>query len=144
MGRGGDSEAKKAFSARWSPRTLDEARARAERAGVKFNQLTERYVQEGIRMDEHPLIYFRDGVAGRRPTLLGTRLDVATVISTVRQNDNSVGEAADYLRLPVAHVEACVRYYLAFQDEIDAWIERDEEEAEAAEISWRKRQEIFS
>jgi uncharacterized protein (DUF433 family) len=144
MGRGGDGEAKKAFSARWSPRTLDEARARAERVGVKFNQLTERYVQEGIRTDEHPLIYFRDGLAQRRPTLLGTRLDVATVISTVRQNDNSVDEAADYLRLPVSHVEACVRYYLAYQDEIDVWIERDQQEAEAAETSWRKRQEAFS
>lgn len=144
MGRGGASEAKKAFSARWSPRTLEEAHARAERVGVKFNQLTERYVQEGIRMDEHPLIYFREGATGRRPTLTGTRLDVATVISTVRQNSNSVEEAGDYLRLPVSHVEACVRYYLAYKDEIDAWIEQDEEEAEAAEISWRKRQEIFA
>lgn len=143
MGRGGESEAKRAFSARWSPRTLDEARARADRLGVKFNQLTERYVREGVRMDEHPLIYFREGVAGRRPTLIGTRLDVAAVISTVRQNGNSVEEAADYLRLPVSHVEACVRYYLAYQDEIEAWIERDAAEAEAAEISWRKRREIF-
>jgi hypothetical protein len=46
------------------------------------------------------------------------------------------------LRLPL--VEACVRYYLDYQDEIDAWIARDEEETEAAEISWRKRQEIFT
>ncbi len=144
MGRGAESEAKKAFSARWSPRTLDEARARAERVGVKFNQLTERYVQEGIRMDEHPLISFRDGATGRRPTLLGTRLDVATVIATVRQNDNSVEEAADYLRLPASHVEACVGYYLAYRDEIDAWIERDEQEAEAAELSWRRRQDAFA
>jgi uncharacterized protein (DUF433 family) len=143
MGRGG-TDAKKPFSARWSQRTLEEARARAERIGLAFNQLTERYVREGIRMDEHPLINFREGAAGRRPTLMGTRLDVATVISTVRQNGNSVEEAAHYLRLPVSHVEACVRYYLAYQDEIDEWIERDEAEAEAAETSWRKRQEIFT
>jgi hypothetical protein len=64
--------------------------------------------------------------------------------ATVRQNDNSVEAAADYLRLPVSHLEACVRYYLAYQDEIDASIERDEEDAEAAEISWRKRREIFA
>jgi uncharacterized protein (DUF433 family) len=144
MARKAASEAKKAFSARWNPRTLEEAHARAERVGLRFNQLTERYVREGIRMDEHPLIYFRDGAAGRRPALVGTRLDVATVVSTVRQNDNTVEEAADYLRLPVSHVEACVRYYLAYQDEVDTWIARDEEEAEAAEISWRKRREIFA
>jgi hypothetical protein len=32
-------------------------------------------------MDEHPAIYFRDGADGRRPALLGTRLDVADVIA---------------------------------------------------------------
>lgn len=144
MARRAAGEAKKAFSARWSPRTLDGAHARAERIGQSFNQLTERYVREGIRMDEHPLISFRDGPAGRRPTLIGTRLDVAAVVSTIRQNDNSVVEAADYLRLPVAHVDACVQYYVAYQDEVDGWIVRDAEEAEAAEISWRKRREIFA
>lgn len=144
MAREAAGGAKRAFSARWSPRTLEDAHARAERIGLKFNQLTERYVQEGIRMDEHPMIYFRDAAAGRRPTLVGKRLDVAAVVSTVRQNDNSVEDAADYLRLPVSHVEACVRYYLAYQDEVDTWIAQDEEEAEAAEISWRKRREIFA
>lgn len=144
MGRGGENQAKKGFSIRWLPRTLDDAHARAAREGIAFNVLTERYVVEGLRMDDHPLIYFRDGAAGRRPALMGTRLDVAQVISTIKQNDNSVAEAADYLRLPVSHVEACVGYYLDYKAEIDAWIERDEEEAAAAEISWRRRQEIFA
>ncbi|HVW90444.1 MAG TPA: hypothetical protein VHC01_13355 [Gaiellaceae bacterium] len=95
-------------------------------------------------MDEHPLIYFREGSAGRRPALLGTRLDVTQIISTIKQNDNSVDDAASYLHLPLSHVEACVRYYSDYRDEIDAWIARDEEEAEAAEISWRRSQEIFA
>ena len=139
-----ENEAKKSFSARWHPRTLDEAHARSERVGVAFNVLTERYVQEGLRMDTHPLISFRDGAAGRRPALLGTRLDVAQVISTIKQNDNSAKEAAEYLRLPLSHVEACVRYYSDYRDEIESWLTRDEEEAEAAEISWRRSQEIFA
>lgn len=144
MRRAGQNEAKKGFSIRWHQRTLDEARARSEKAGIAFNALTERYVIEGLRMDQHPLIYFGDGAAGRRPTLMGTRLDVAQVISTIRQNDNSVQEAAEYLRLPASHVEACVTYYLDYQDEIDASIEHDAEDAAAAEISWRRRQQIFA
>jgi len=140
----GRREAKRAFSIRWHPRTLDEAHARAERTGIAFNVLTERYVIEGLRMDQHPLIYFRDGAAGRRPALMGTRLEVAQVISTIRQNGNSVREAAEYLHLPASHVEACVNYYLDYQDEIDTWIEQDEQEAAAAEISWRKRRGIFA
>jgi uncharacterized protein (DUF433 family) len=139
-----EREAKKSFSVRWSPRTLAHLQRHAEGTKIAANVLAERYVEEGLRMTEHPLVYFREGAAGRRPALIGTRLDVATVISTVRQNNNSVEEAADYLQLRLPLVEACVRYYVDYQDEIDAWIARDEEETEAAEISWRKRQEIFT
>ena len=142
MARGG--EAKRQFNARWSPRTLEHLRARSTNVSVAAGVLAERYVEEGLRMDEHPLIYFREGAAGRRPALMGTRLDVWQVIETVRQNDNSPTEAADYLRLPLAHVEACVDYYVAYQDEIDEWIAREREAAEQAEISWRRRQAIFT
>jgi uncharacterized protein (DUF433 family) len=90
--------------------------------------------------DTHPLISVRDGAAGPRAALVGTRLDVAQVISTIRQNNDSVEQAADYLDLPVAHVEACVRYYRDHQDEIDAWLEAEaaaadpEDLAEAAKV----------
>jgi uncharacterized protein (DUF433 family) len=77
-----------------------------------------------IGLDEHPLIYIRDGEAGRRPALLGSRLDVAEVLITIRQNGNSVEEAAGYLEIPVELVDACLRYYADYKDEIDAWIER--------------------
>ncbi len=73
-------------------------------------------------MEEHPLIYFRDGAAGRRPALVGTRLGVWQVIETIRQNNNSPAEAAEYLEKPLAHIEACVDYYVAYQTEIDKWI----------------------
>ena len=58
-----------------------------------------------MRQDEHPLIYFRESAAGRRPALLGSRLDVAAVLTTLRQNENSVDETADYLEIPIEHVE---------------------------------------
>jgi uncharacterized protein (DUF433 family) len=90
----------------------------------------ERDIEEGLRRDEHPLVYFRDGEAGRRPALLGTRLDVADVIATIRQNGDSVEEAADYLEIPFEHVDACLRYYVDYKNEIDAWIERSRAIAE--------------
>jgi uncharacterized protein (DUF433 family) len=136
-------QAKTQFNARWSPRTLTHLRSRSAQVSVAAGVLAERYVEEGLRMDEHPLIYFRDGVAGRRPALMGTRLDVWQVIETVKQNDNSPAEAADYLRLPLSHVEASIGYYLAYQDEVDEWIAREHQAAEQAEISWRRRHEIF-
>ena len=141
---GSTGEAKEPFSARISRATLSRLRSRADRVGVAQATLAERYIDEGLRMDEHPLISFRDGAAGRRPALAGTRLDVAQVIETIRQNANSVAEAADYLGLPQAQIEACAAYYIAYPDEIDEWTAREHEAAEQAEISWRRRREIFS
>lgn len=137
-------EAKEPFSSRISRVTLARLRSRAERLGVAQATLAERYIDEGLQMDEHPLIFFREGAGGRRPSLIGTRLDVAQVIETIRQNGNSVAEAADYLGVPQGHVEACAAYYVAYQDEIDEWTDREHEAAEQAEISWRRRREIFT
>lgn len=135
---------KRQFNARWSPRTLEHLRSRSKRVSIPAGVLAERYVEEGLRMDEHPLIYFREGAVGRRPALMGTRLDVWQVIETVRQNDNSRVQAAEYLVLPLSHVDACVDYYIAYQDEIDEWIAHEQDAAERAETSWRRRQEIFT
>jgi uncharacterized protein (DUF433 family) len=90
-------------------------------------------------MDEHPAIYFRDGAAGRRPALLGTRLDVADVMETIRQNDRSVERAAAYLELPVDRVEACLRYYADYADEVDEWIDRTRAIADREEARWQRR-----
>lgn len=79
---------------------------------------------EEISLNEHPLIYFREGAAGRRPALLGSRLDVADVITTIRQNDGSTKEAASYLEVPVELIEAAGRYYDEYPEEVDAQIER--------------------
>jgi hypothetical protein len=45
-------------------------------------------------MDEHPLIRFADGPAGRRARLLGTGKDVWEVIAVVRDNGGDGAEAA--------------------------------------------------
>src|ERR1039458_5012555 len=55
---------------------LDEAlaerlRMRARAAGESLSDRLRRYAEEGARREEHPLIMFRDGPAGRRAGLLG-------------------------------------------------------------------------
>jgi len=126
------------------PRTLEHLKRRAREAGQPQTALAERYIEEGLRMDEHPLIYFRDGAAGRRPALLGTRLDVADVIETIHQNDNSVERATAYLELPVDRVEACLRYYADYDTEVDEWIDRARTIAEREEARWRRRGEALA
>jgi hypothetical protein len=86
--------------------------------------LAERYIEEGIRQDEHPLIYFREGAAGRRPACLALALDIAEAIETIRQNDGSVEEAASYLEIPVEQLEAAARYCGEYTVEVDELVER--------------------
>lgn len=134
---------KKPLAFRVRPSTWEHLRRRAYELGESQTSLAERYVEEGLRQDDHGLIYFRQGAAGRRPALLGTRLDVAEVIRTLRQNDDSVGQTAEYLEIPREQVEACLRYYAQYQDEIDDWIGRAEALAEREEALWRRQQELL-
>jgi len=135
---------KKPLSFRVPPGTAKQLEQRAREAGETQTALVERYVEEGLRIDIHPLIHFRDGAGGRRPALVGTRLDVAQVIETVRQNANSVADAAEYLGLPPERVQACLRYYADYRDEIDDWQARRQEIAEREEANWRRQQEILA
>ena len=89
-------------------------------------------------MDEHPGIVFRSGPAGRRPGLLGGP-DVWEVIAVHRSFDD-VERTADWLDQPASAVEVALGYYEAHRAEIDEWIERNEEAAEAAERVARARQ----
>jgi uncharacterized protein (DUF433 family) len=135
---------KQSIAFRFNPDTVKRLKQRARETHVAQTTLAERYIEEGLRRDEHPLIYFREGAAGRRPALFGTRLDVAQVITTIRQNGNSVEETAELLEVPATHVEACVRYYADYKDEIDAWIERSNAIAERERERWQRRQQALA
>lgn len=101
-----------------------------------MNALAERLLDEGVRRERHPLIFFRQGAAGRRPALVGTRLDVDKVIDTVRNSDGSAEEAAEYFEIPEHWVRACLRYYAEFRDEVDAWARAQQEFADREYALW--------
>jgi uncharacterized protein (DUF433 family) len=98
--------------------------------------LAQRYVEEGLRMDEHPLVRFVDGPAGRRARLVGTGIDVWELIAVIRDNSGDVRAAAQYLRLPLGLAQAAVSCYGAYREEIDEWIELSERESDAAHAAW--------
>jgi uncharacterized protein (DUF433 family) len=116
----------------------------SEETGESANKLGARYIEEGLRMDAHVLIRFRDGAGGRRPALAGTRLDVWQVIETLRNSENSVEQTADNLSIPETWVRACVRYYAAYPQEIDAFTERERATAAREEELWRGEQAVLA
>ncbi|HTE62316.1 MAG TPA: hypothetical protein VK631_18320 [Solirubrobacteraceae bacterium] len=128
------------MSLRLPTATVERLGARAQRVQMPPRTLAQRYVEEGLRMDDHPLVRFVDGPAGRRARQVGTGSDVWEVVAAVRDNDGDASEAADYLRLPLGLVQAAVTYYGAYPDEVDHWIERNEREAAEAHAAWRAGQ----
>lgn len=115
--------------------TLERLGRRARERGESANSLAARLIDEGLRTDRHPLIWFREGAAGRRAALLGTRLDVADVVAYLQANDGDAGEVADLLGIPEHWVHAAADYYTEFTDEVDAWREEQAEFARGAERS---------
>lgn len=131
------------LSLRLPDATLDRLGARARSRSVAPRTLAQRYVEEGLRTDEHPLIRFADGPAGRRARLQGTGLDVWEAVSVVRDNDGNERAAAEYLSIPLGLVQAAVAYYGAYRHEIDEWIDLNARESEAAHEAWLAGQEAL-
>ena len=53
-------------------------------------------------------------------------------------------EAAAYLEIPVAQLEAAARYYGEYREEVDAQIERSRLAAERERERWPKGQEALA
>lgn len=107
-------------SLRLSRRTLELLDAAAHASGTSRNALADRMLGEAVRTENHPLIRFHAGSSGRRqPLVVGTRLYVHQVISTLRDSGGSVDDAAEYLAIRPQVVRAALAYYADFTDEVD-------------------------
>ncbi len=116
------------LSVRLNDATLARLGNRAQRVRLPSRTLAQRYVEEGLRMDEHPLIRFADGPAGRRARLIGTGKDIWEIIAVVQDNDGNPAEAARYLELPLGLIQAAIAYYGAYTEEINQLIALNEQE----------------
>jgi uncharacterized protein (DUF433 family) len=132
------------LSMRPSKRTLERLHERARLLGEKHTTLAERYLEEGVLMDEHPNVHFIDGAMGRRPAIVGTGLDVWEIVEVARDNGGSVAETAAYLEIDPRLVESALRYYGSNREEIDAWIARIHAFNEREEAKWHAAQEAIS
>jgi hypothetical protein len=122
---------------------LDRLDRRARRRGEARSRTAERLIDEGLRMEDHPGIVFRDGPAGRRAALAGGP-DVWEVIETLHttglKGDEAVAATAEWGSLAVAQVRTAVGYYADFRDEIDERISRNGEEADRQHAAWERAQ----
>lgn len=123
--------------------TLERLRQRARLSGEPRTALAERYLDEGLAMDEFPGIHFVGGPMGRRPAVFGTGLDVWEIVKAVKDG-GSIEEAAAYLELEPRLVELAVRYYGSNREEVDDWLARARELSETEEARWRAAQDALT
>ena len=132
------------FTLRLQTGAGDRLRRVARRSGVAPRTLAQRFVDEGLRQADHPLVRFVDGPSGRRAALVGRGLDVWEVIATVRDSKNDLAETASYLEIPVGLVEAAVNYYGEYRDEIDEEIALNQAEWERGYGAWEAGQRALA
>jgi hypothetical protein len=136
----------KPFSIRMSPETLARLGVGAQRRGEARARTAERLIEEGLRMEDHPGIVFRDGPAGRRAALAGGP-DVWEVIETFKgtglAGEQAVAATAEWGVLTHAQVHAAVRYYADFRDEVDARIAHNSQEADRRRAAWVRAREAL-
>ncbi|MFI5009791.1 MAG: CopG family transcriptional regulator [Solirubrobacterales bacterium] len=119
----------------------------AHRRGEAKARIAERLIDEGLRMEDHPGIVFRDGPAGRRAALVAGP-DVWEVIETLRgtglSDEQAIAATADWGSLTHAQVRAAVRYYADFRTEVDERIALNRREAERERNTWERAREALA
>jgi hypothetical protein len=103
-------------------------------------------------MEDHPGILFRDGPTGRRAVLISGP-DVREVIRAVRSARGSEPEleaegivalVATNTGVPARLVDTAIRYWAAYPDEVDAWIQDVESFEEQQLRAWELRQDLLA
>ncbi len=134
------------FSVRMNQATIDKLDDLGRRHGHTRSEAARTLIDEGLRMERHPGIVFRDGPAGRRAGLAGGPdvWEVARVLRGVQgEGDEALARAAALTGLRPEQLMTALRYYGEYQTEIEAWIRRVDDEAEQAEAAWRRARDVL-
>ena len=122
------------------------------RPGLSASAVTSRFVDEALRMEEHPGVLFRDGPSGRRAVLIGGPdvWEVIRVVQSARRAEPELDAGAvvrlvvETMGLPPSRARVALGYWAAYPDEIDQEI-RDADEAErVAEELWQRERRLLS
>jgi hypothetical protein len=126
--------------------TLHALRERSTQSGEPIVRLAQRYIGEGMQLDRHPGIVFRDGPAGRRAVVVGGP-DVWEVIAAARnapeRGEELLRALAERIGVSVEKIRIAVRYYAEYPEEVDRFITMVEEEANQLERTLESEQRLL-
>lgn len=115
------------LSVRLKKETYEFVKELSRRTARPMGSIVSELAEEAARMRSHPGISFAGPPGDRRARIEGTGLDVWEVIAVYR----ACGEDVDSTRSVLSHltprqVEAAVRYYRSYPEEIEALIAENE------------------
>jgi hypothetical protein len=136
------------LSIRVTPSLLARLRQRANAmTGASVAGLAQRFIDEGLRMADHPGVIFKDGPSGRRAAL-AYGPDVWEVIKFLREVDErgpaAIDAAAEVFAVDTSRVSTVISYYGDYSDEIDAEIAEADEASAHAEAAWRVQRHLIA
>jgi predicted transcriptional regulator len=122
-------------SVRLDDALAERLRMRARAAGESLSERLRRYAEEGARREEHPLITFRDGPAGRRAGLLGGPdvWEVTMWLDDLAADPDPIATLVEDSTLTRPQIDAALRYRAAYPEEVVARIELHRRETASAE-----------
>lgn len=99
--------------------------------GLTASSVAARLVDEGLRMEEHPGVMFRDGPMGRRATLVGGPdvWEVIRALRSARSAEPTLAEpellelVADNTGVALRLLRVAVDYWAAYPNEVDALVD---------------------
>ena len=126
--------------------TLRALRERSAQSGEPIVRLAERYIGEGMRLDRHPGIAFRDGPAGRRAVVIGGP-DVWEVIVAARsareRGEKLVDALAERIGVSREKIRIAIRYYAECPDEVDRFAAMVEDDAGRLERALERERSLL-
>src|ERR1700733_14896549 len=136
------------LSIRFAPSLLARLRQRANAlTGASVAGLAQRFIDEGLRMADHPGVVFKDGPSGRRAAL-AYGPDIWEIVKFLREIDErgpaALDAAAEGFAIDSSRVATAVSYYSSYPDEIDAEINEADEASERAEEAWRVQRRLIA
>jgi len=120
--------------------------------GLSLSAAANMLVDEGLRMHEHPGVFFQNGATGRRARLI-MGPDVWEVIRAVKSaRVHEPGLSEDELLtmlvkntgVPLRLIRVAIGYWAAYPDEIDAEIAAADAAEDAAEAAWRRERDLLA
>ncbi|MER7002394.1 hypothetical protein ABT297_05015 [Dactylosporangium sp. NPDC000555] len=122
-----------------------------EHPGSSSSSVANMFIDESLRVYEHPGVMFRPGPTGRRAALSGGPdvWEVIAALNAIRDENPGLDgdllaeEVATVTGLSASRVVVALRYYVAYPDEIDDRIASNRDVAEREEQLWAAQQNLL-